>query len=139
MDNLKKVFINTAPITDVVRAERVCQSSSNQLAVARIVEASGGRVQDGLLHNDGDEAGVIVPHHVSSVAITVFVSPLPLPPSPTSSPSSPSLARHPRQHCHCPCCPLRHCPHHRPRTFIVRLHPSSCSCPPPAFNTPVAS
>ena len=43
-------------VADVVHAERVRQSSSGRLVVAHLVEASKGRVQDGLLHNDGDEA-----------------------------------------------------------------------------------
>jgi len=65
-------------------------------------------------------------------------SPSPLPP-PSSSPSLSLLTRHPHHRCPLPCRPLRRCPHHRPRAFVVRHHPLSCSCPPPAFNTPVAS
>jgi len=53
-------------VADVVRAERVRQSSSGRLVVAHVVDASGGRVQDGLLLDNGDEAIVVVPRHVSS-------------------------------------------------------------------------
>ena len=50
-----------AVVADVVHVERVRQSSSGQLVIACVVTASGGREQDGLLHDDGDEAIVVVP------------------------------------------------------------------------------
>jgi len=133
-------------VADIVRAERVRQSSSGRLVIARVVMASGGRVQDGLLNDNGDEAIVVVPRHVSSVTVTLFVT------------------HHPRHHRPCrprplphhrrrrspanlvtvaiapaPCHPLRCCPHHRPCAFVVRHHPPSCSCPPPTFDSPDAS
>ena len=60
------------------RAEHVHQSLSGRLVVAHVVDASGGRVQDSLLHDDGDEAIVVVPRHVSSVAAALFVAHHPL-------------------------------------------------------------
>ena len=45
----------------------------------------------------------------------------------------------PSSPCHRPYHPLCHCPHHRPRAFVVVRHPPPCSCPPPTFETPVAS
>ena len=48
--------LSCSVVADVVRAERERQSSSGRLVVAHVVEASKGRVQDGLLHDDGDEA-----------------------------------------------------------------------------------
>ncbi len=47
-------------VDNVVCAEHVHHSLSCQLVVAHVVEASGGRVQDGLLHDDGDKAVVVV-------------------------------------------------------------------------------
>ncbi len=38
----------------VIRAERICQSSSASLVVARVVKVSGGQVEKGLLQDDGD-------------------------------------------------------------------------------------
>ena len=77
-------------VADVVRVERVRQSSSGRLVVAHVVDASGGRVQDGLLHDDGDEAIVVDPRHVSSLAAALFV------------------AHHPRHHHPCRPHPLLH-------------------------------
>ena len=65
------------------------------------VEAGGSQV-DGLLHDDGDEAIVVIPCHTSSVAASLFV------------------AHHPRHH-H-PCCPrplLHHCCRHSPITLVT--------------------
>jgi len=65
------------------------------------VEASGSRV-DGLLHDDGDEAIVVIPRHTSSVAASLFV------------------AHHPRHH-H-PCRPrplLHHCCRRSPATLVT--------------------
>jgi hypothetical protein len=56
------------------RAERVCQFSSGRLVVPHVVKASGGQVQDGLLHDNGDKAIFVVPHHISSVAASLFVA-----------------------------------------------------------------
>ncbi len=88
-------------VADVVRVERVQHSWSDLLVVACIVEASGGQVQDGLLHDDWDEAVVVVPRHVSSVAIALFV------------------AHHPCHH-HPPCRPC-HLLHHRRRRSPTTL------------------
>ena len=63
------------------------------------LEARGGRVQDGLLHDDGDEAIFVVPHHISSVAASLFV------------------AHHPRHH-H-PCRPHPHFHHHCRRSLAT--------------------
>jgi hypothetical protein len=65
------------------------------------VEASGSRV-DGLLHDDGDEAIVVIPRHTSSVAASLFV------------------VHHPRHH-H-PCRPrplLHHCCRRSPTTLVT--------------------
>jgi hypothetical protein len=66
--------LSCSVVADVVRAERVRQSSSGRLVVAHVVEASKGRVQDGLLHDDGDKAIIVVPRHVSSVAAALFIA-----------------------------------------------------------------
>ena len=65
------------------------------------VEASGSRV-DGLLHDNGDEAIVVIPRHTSSVAASLFV------------------AHHPRHHR--PCRPrplLHHCCRRSPATLVT--------------------
>ena len=86
-------------VSGVVRAERVSQSSSGRLVVACVVEASGGQVQDGLLHDNRDKA-IVVPCHVSSVAAALFV------------------AHHPRPHRPCRPRPLLH---HRCRRLTATL------------------
>jgi len=90
-------------VADVICAERVCQLSSGRLIIAHVViEASGGRVQEGLLHDDEDEAMVLVPHHVSSVAASLFVG------------------HH--SHHHRPCHPhplLHHCCRGLPATLVI--------------------
>ena len=65
-------------VSGIVRAERVSQSSYGRLVVACVVEASGGQVQYGLLHDNRDEA-IVVPCHVSSVAAALFVAHHPCP------------------------------------------------------------
>ena len=100
---------------------------------SRLAEG-GGEVQDGLLHNNRDEAVVVVPHHVSflhprrPLCLPPPSSPLPLSPLPSSSPSSPSLTRHPCHRCHHPCRPLCCCPHHRPHA-LSPLPPLPSSSP----------
>jgi hypothetical protein len=65
------------------------------------VEASGSRV-DGLLHDDGDEAIVVIPRHTSSVAASLFV------------------AHHPHHYHPCRPCPLlHHCCHRSPTTLVT--------------------
>jgi hypothetical protein len=86
-------------VSGIVRAERVRQSLSGQLVVACVVEASGGQVQDGLLHDNRDEA-IVVPCNVSSVTTALFVT------------------HHPRPHCPCRPCPLLH---HRCRRLTATL------------------
>ena len=65
------------------------------------VEASGSRV-DGLLHDDGDEAIVVIPRHTSSVAASLFIT------------------HHPHHHHPCLPCPLlHHCCRRSPATLVT--------------------
>jgi len=68
----------------------------------RVAEASRGRVQGRLLNDDGDKVVVIVPRHISSVTVALFVT------------------HHPRHHRPCRPRPLLH-HHHRclPATLVT--------------------
>ncbi len=66
------------------------------------VEATSGSRVDGLLHDDGDKAIVVIPCHISSVAASLCV------------------AHHPRHHHPCRPCPLlHHCCRCLPATLVT--------------------